>query len=204
MGPPADRRRASTGALIGADAIRRRDRPQRVACSKAVESRDARPWSPVRSHLVSSRVALGFSRGHAVRLAHERRELELGQRPRRRVRAGSRRRAREPIVGATPPGPPASAVEHGLRAAGVEIRGRLRLAAGSTPSASEARPPASVMAGRSEPEQRIRARRESAEPISPGTANTSRPSSSAKSAVMSAPLRSRASTTTVATRSARR
>ena len=34
--------------------------------------------------------------------------------------------------------------------------------------------------------------------ISPGTANTSRPSSSAKSAVISAPLRSRASTTTVA------
>ena len=34
--------------------------------------------------------------------------------------------------------------------------------------------------------------------ISPGTASTSRPSSSAKSAVMSAPLRSRASTTTVA------
>ena len=39
---------------------------------------------------------------------------------------------------------------------------------------------------------------ESAETISPGTANTSRPSSSAKSAVISAPLRSRASTTTVA------
>ena len=37
--------------------------------------------------------------------------------------------------------------------------------------------------------------------ISPGTANTSRPSSIAKSAVMSAPLRSRASTTTVATAS---
>ena len=34
--------------------------------------------------------------------------------------------------------------------------------------------------------------------ISPGTASTSRPSSSAKSAVISAPLRSRASTTTVA------
>ena len=34
--------------------------------------------------------------------------------------------------------------------------------------------------------------------ISPGTANTSRPSSSAKSAVIRAPLRSRASTTTVA------
>jgi hypothetical protein len=34
--------------------------------------------------------------------------------------------------------------------------------------------------------------------ISPGTARTSRPSSSARSAVMSAPLRSRASTTTVA------
>src|SRR6266508_1356309 len=37
-----------------------------------------------------------------------------------------------------------------------------------------------------------------AEVISPGTASTSRPSSSAKSAVISAPLRSRASTTTVA------
>ncbi len=37
--------------------------------------------------------------------------------------------------------------------------------------------------------------------ISPGTANTSRPSSSAKSAVISAPLRSRASTTTVAAQS---
>jgi len=34
--------------------------------------------------------------------------------------------------------------------------------------------------------------------ISPGTANTSRPSSSAKSAVINAPLRSRASTTIVA------
>ena len=34
--------------------------------------------------------------------------------------------------------------------------------------------------------------------ISPGTANTSLPSSSAKSAVINAPLRSRASTTTVA------
>ena len=39
---------------------------------------------------------------------------------------------------------------------------------------------------------------DSAEVISPGTANTSRPSSSARSAVISAPLRSRASTTTVA------
>ena len=39
---------------------------------------------------------------------------------------------------------------------------------------------------------------ESADVISPGTANTSRPSSSARSAVISAPLRSRASTTTVA------
>ncbi len=39
---------------------------------------------------------------------------------------------------------------------------------------------------------------ESALVISPGTASTSLPSSSAKSAVMSAPLRSRASTTTVA------
>ena len=37
--------------------------------------------------------------------------------------------------------------------------------------------------------------------ISPGTANTSRPSSSARSAVMRAPLRSRASTTTVAAHS---
>ena len=37
--------------------------------------------------------------------------------------------------------------------------------------------------------------------ISPGTANTSRPSSSARSAVISAPLRSRASTTTVAAQS---
>ena len=37
--------------------------------------------------------------------------------------------------------------------------------------------------------------------ISPGTASTSRPSSSAKSAVISAPLRSRASTTTVAAQS---
>ena len=40
--------------------------------------------------------------------------------------------------------------------------------------------------------------RESPLVISPGTANTSRPSSSAKSAVIRAPLRSRASTTTVA------
>ena len=40
--------------------------------------------------------------------------------------------------------------------------------------------------------------RESAEVISPGTASTSRPSSSARSAVISAPLRSRASTTSVA------
>ena len=39
---------------------------------------------------------------------------------------------------------------------------------------------------------------ESALVISPGTVKTSRPSSSARSAVMSAPLRSRASTTTVA------
>src|SRR5262245_26604014 len=39
---------------------------------------------------------------------------------------------------------------------------------------------------------------ESADVISPGTVNTSRPSSSARSAVMRAPLRSRASTTTVA------
>ena len=39
---------------------------------------------------------------------------------------------------------------------------------------------------------------DSADVISPGTANTSRPSSSAKSAVISAPLRSRASTTIVA------
>ena len=39
---------------------------------------------------------------------------------------------------------------------------------------------------------------ESADVISPGTAKTSRPSSRAKSAVISAPLRSRASTTTVA------
>jgi len=39
---------------------------------------------------------------------------------------------------------------------------------------------------------------ETTEVISPGTANTSLPSSSARSAVMSAPLRSRASTTTVA------
>ena len=45
---------------------------------------------------------------------------------------------------------------------------------------------------------------ESAHVISPGTANTSRPSSSAKSAVMSAPDRSRASTTTVASAEARR
>ena len=37
--------------------------------------------------------------------------------------------------------------------------------------------------------------------ISPGTASTSRPSSSAKSAVMSAPLRSRASITRVARQS---
>lgn len=37
--------------------------------------------------------------------------------------------------------------------------------------------------------------------ISPGTANTSRPSSSAKSAVIKAPERSRASTTTVARQS---
>ena len=37
--------------------------------------------------------------------------------------------------------------------------------------------------------------------ISPGTAKTSRPSSSAKSAVIRAPLRSRASTTTVAAQS---
>src|SRR5206468_10023720 len=37
--------------------------------------------------------------------------------------------------------------------------------------------------------------------ISPGTANTSRPSSSARSAVIRAPLRSRASTTTVAAHS---
>jgi len=37
-----------------------------------------------------------------------------------------------------------------------------------------------------------------AEVISPGTANTSLPSSSAKSAVINAPLRSRASTTIVA------
>ena len=42
---------------------------------------------------------------------------------------------------------------------------------------------------------------ESAEPISPGTAKTSLPSSSARSAVMSAPLRSRASTTTAAAQS---
>ena len=39
--------------------------------------------------------------------------------------------------------------------------------------------------------------------ISPGTAKTSRPSSSAKSAVIRAPLRSRASTTTVAVAQAR-
>ena len=39
--------------------------------------------------------------------------------------------------------------------------------------------------------------RESCDVISPGTASTSRPSSSARSAVISAPLRSRASTTTV-------
>ena len=42
---------------------------------------------------------------------------------------------------------------------------------------------------------------ESADVISPGTASTSLPSSSAKSAVISAPLRSRASTTTVASHS---
>ena len=42
---------------------------------------------------------------------------------------------------------------------------------------------------------------ESAEVISPGTAKTSRPASSAKSAVISAPLRSRASTTIVASAS---
>ena len=46
-------------------------------------------------------------------------------------------------------------------------------------------------------EQRIRAG-DSADVISPGTAKTSRPSSSARSAVISAPLRSRASTTRVA------
>jgi len=39
---------------------------------------------------------------------------------------------------------------------------------------------------------------DSADVISPGMANTSLPSSSARSAVISAPLRSRASTTTVA------
>ena len=39
---------------------------------------------------------------------------------------------------------------------------------------------------------------ESDDVISPGTASTSRPSSSAKSAVINAPERSRASTTTVA------
>ena len=50
---------------------------------------------------------------------------------------------------------------------------------------------------RAEPEERVRAARE-ADVISPGTASTSRPSSSARSAVISAPLRSRASTTTVA------
>jgi hypothetical protein len=42
---------------------------------------------------------------------------------------------------------------------------------------------------------------EEGEVISPGTANTSRPSSSAKSAVIKAPERSRASTTTVARQS---
>ena len=53
---------------------------------------------------------------------------------------------------------------------------------------------------RPETQQVVRAVRER-EVISPGTASTSRPSSSARSAVISAPLRSRASTTTVASAS---
>ena len=66
------------------------------------------------------------------------------------------------------------------------------------------RPPTGTTSGKASSEQRPRI---VAVPdqlllvISPGTAKTSRPSSSAKSAVMSAPLRPRASTTIVASES---
>ena len=62
---------------------------------------------------------------------------------------------------------------------------------------SRARRRPQVHGRRSQPKQGV-VPADSALVISPGTASTSRPSSSAKSAVISAPLRSRASTTTVA------
>ena len=70
---------------------------------------------------------------------------------------------------------------------------------GSSPIASSTSP--AHVTGAAPSRRRAFAPFERAEVISPGTASTSRPSSSARSAVISAPLRSRASTTTVATAS---
>ena len=67
---------------------------------------------------------------------------------------------------------------------------------GSTPIASSTSP--AQVTGVAPSRSSAFVPRESCDVISPGTASTSRPSSSARSAVISAPLRSRASTTTVA------
>ena len=84
--------------------------------------------------------------------------------------------------------------EHALRRRGSSAGADT--AAGSTPSASSTS--AGFVTGVAPRRIRSFVPADSADVISPGTAKTSRPSSSAKSAVISAPLRSLASTTTTA------
>ena len=79
--------------------------------------------------------------------------------------------------------------------------GRLIVGGGSIPS--DSRTSAAAVSGVAPSRRSAFVPADRADVISPGTAKTSRPSSSAKSAVINAPLRSRASTTIVARRGRR-
>ena len=123
-------------------------------------------------------------------LADEARELELGERG--RDLTGREPGAPDELVG----GERRVGRRRGRRAAASVSGGGGAGGAGSMPTASSTS--AAHVTGVAPSRSSAFVPRESAEVISPGTASTSRPSSSARSAVISAPLRSRASTTTVA------
>ena len=127
-----------------------------------------------------------------VRLHDDAGQLELRQ----RCRDDARRKSRCRTISSTAAGASATAARtassRGSSAAGDRWHG-------STPTTAQHVLDARDRDG-AEAEQRVRPF-ESRDVISPGTASTSRPSSSARSAVINAPLRSRASTTTVASHS---